>query len=169
MFSQVFTQPSSTLAPPSTPPRSHPATPLPALFLDEEEEKAAILLLALVATTPSLADPVCPTPPSSPPLSANTTPSSHQVLFLAILIFLLNGPNSSGLHSSSLPAPPYFPLGSHPFLQPPSSTSSLGPKSSQLPLPPSLVAKPQDFTSKTPYSLMPNFRYVVLSLGYNSS
>jgi len=31
----------------------------------------------------------------------------------------------------------------------------LGPKSSQLP--PSLVAKPQDFTSKTPYSLMPNF------------
>ena len=125
----------------------------------------AILLLALGATTPSLADPVCPTPPSSPPQSANTTPSSHQVLFLAILIFLLNGPNSSGLHSSSLPAPPYFPLSSHPFLQPPSSTSSLGPKSSQLP--PSLVAKPQDFTSKTPYSLMPNFRYVVLSLGYD--
>ena len=77
---------------------------------------------------------------------------------------LLNDSTLLGLHSSGLPAPPYFPLGSHPFLhQPPSaSSSSLGQKSAQLPLPPSLVAKPHDLASKAPYSLMATYRYTSL-------
>ena len=110
--------------------------------------------------------------PASPPLSPRLAfihlieqseikkPSQNGADFWALLndsnLFFL------GLHSSGLPAPPYFPLGSHPFLHqsPSASSSSLGQKSTQLPLPPSLVAKPHDLASKAPYSLMATYRYV---------